>query len=189
MARDAQIVARLARLSSPHPVVRARALRWLQRRAPGALGREEAATLWDPAPSVRAAAAVAFRASADPVLAECARAALRDLLTSDVAATRHAGLRAAAALANPFLAPRLLPFLAHPAPATRRLALLALAALPHDLGLFTPVLVREPALALLDDPDGGVRDAADRLIRKTSAGISPARATHDPKVFGLGTNQ
>ena len=110
---------------------------------------------------VRAAAAVAFRASPDPALVQGARLALRELITGNREA-RHAGLRAAAALGSPFLAPRLLPYLDHPDAETRRLALLALAAPP--LILMDRALLESAASGALDDPDAGVREAARELL-------------------------
>jgi HEAT repeat protein len=110
---------------------------------------------------VRAAAAVALRAAPDPVLVNGARLALRMLVEGNPA-ERHAGLRAAAAIANPTLAPRLLPFLAHDEPETRRLTLLALAAVPP--GLLPPTFLRDPLLTLLTDPDPGVRATAAALL-------------------------
>lgn len=137
------------------------ALRWLGERAPGALRPDHAALLGDPDLAVRALAVVVLRAAPDPELVDAARRGLRELVVSPVAAERYAGLRAAATLANPTIAPRLFPFLADPDPTTRRLALLALAAVPP--GLLGPALLRDHALAALADPDDGVRDAARAL--------------------------
>ncbi|HET8627232.1 MAG TPA: hypothetical protein VFL91_07425 [Thermomicrobiales bacterium] len=152
--------ARLAELGAGEPGVRAAALTWLGRHAPGALAAAHAGLLTDPAAEVREAAAVAFRVSADPALVNGARLALRDLLLGD-RDERRAGLRAAAELANPYTAPRLLPFLADPDPETRRLTLLALAAPPP--GFVAPRLLCDAAATGLADPDAGVRAAAARL--------------------------
>jgi HEAT repeat protein len=141
---------------------RAAAVYWLGEHAPGALTREHAALLADADLGVRTAATVVLRASADLALVQAARLALRELVTSPELAVRHAGLRAAAEIANPTLAPRLLPFLADPDPETRRLVLLALAAVPQ--GLLAPDLLRGHAEAALTDPDPGVRDAARALL-------------------------
>jgi len=120
------------------------------------------ALLHDPDLAVRAAAAVALRAASDPVLVNGARLALRTLVEGDEA-ERHAGLRAAAAIGNPTLAPRLLPFLAHDEPETRRLTLLALAAVPP--GLLPPTFLRDPLTALLADPHPGVRATAEAILQ------------------------
>ena len=111
---------------------------------------------------VRVAATVVLRASANPELVQAARVALRELVISPELAVRHAGLRAAAGIANPTLAPRLLPFLDDPDPETRRLTLLALAAVPK--GLLAPALLRGHAETALADPDTGVRAAAQTLL-------------------------
>jgi HEAT repeat protein len=152
----------LALLEAGEGDARAAALRWLGEHAPGALTREHTALLADADLEVRAAATVVLRAAADPVVVQAARVALRDLVTSPEVAVRHAGLRAAAGIANPTLAPRLLPFLDDPDPETRRLTLLALAAVPE--GLLAPALLRGHAEAALADPDPGVRDAARTLL-------------------------
>lgn len=141
---------------------RAAALRWLGEHAPEALTRDHAALLTDRDLEVRAAAAVVLRASADPEVVQAARLALRELVLSPDLAVRHAGLRAAAGIANPTLAPRLLPFLDDPDPESRRLALLALAAVPR--GLLAPAFLRDHAEAALSDPDPGVRAAARMFI-------------------------
>ena len=141
--------------------MRAAALAWLGTHEPGALTAEHEHLLRDPAVVVRAAAAVAFRASPDPALVQGARLALRELITGDREA-RHAGLRAAAALGSPYLAPRLLPYLDHPDAETRRLALLALAAPP--VILMDRALLESAASGALDDPDAGVREAARELL-------------------------
>ncbi len=158
---EAAVAARLAELRSPDPSVRANALSWLGAYQPHALTPEQADLLNDADTEVRAAAAVAFRASPDPALVQSARLALRELLTGDWEA-RHAGLRAAAALGSPFLAPRLLPYLDHPDAETRRLTLLALAAPP--LILMDRSLLESAAGGALDDPDAGVREAAHVLL-------------------------
>ena len=142
-------------------MVRAAALAWLGAHEPGALTVEQADLLHDADAGVRAAAAVAFRASPDPALVQGARLALRELLTGDREA-RHAGLRAAAALGSPFLAPRLLAYLDHPDAETRRLALLALAAPP--IILMDRSLLESAAGGALDDPDAGVRESARELL-------------------------
>lgn len=152
----------LAALAAADATKREAALRWLGAHAPAALTRDHAGLLRDPVPAVRAAAVVVFRAAADPALVNGARLALRDLLLGGDPAARHAGLRAAAALANPTLLPRLLPFLADPDPETRRLTLLACAAAPP--GLLPAHFFSKPATAALDDPDPGVRAAARALL-------------------------
>ena len=158
---EAAVAARLAELRSPDPTVRAGALTWLAAHGPDALTSEQADLLNDADTAVRAAAAVVFRASPDPALVQGARLALRELLTGDREA-RHAGLRAAAALGSPFLAPRLLPYLDHLDAETRRLTLLALAAPP--LILMDRLLLESAARGALDDPDAGVREAAGELL-------------------------
>jgi len=152
----------LALLAAHDGTARVMALRWLGAHAPGALVGEHAALLHDADLEVRTLAAIVLRASPNPSLAEAARLGLRDLVLSPELAQRHAGLRAAAALANPMLAPRLLPFLTDPDAETRRLVLLALAAVPR--GLLAPTLLREHAAAALADPDAGVREAARTLM-------------------------
>jgi HEAT repeat protein len=149
-------------LASGKGDARADAVRWLGEHAPGTLTREHMALLADADLEVRVAATVVLRASADPELVQAARVALRELVISPDLAVRHAGLRAAAGIANPTLAPRLLPFLDDPDPETRRLTLLALAAVPR--GLLAPALLRDHAEAALADPDPGVRDAAQTLL-------------------------
>ncbi len=156
-APERQVAAKVAALGSPDPAARAAALRWLGEYAPAALTTAHAPLFDDPALVVREAAAVALRGARDPAVARRARLALRDLVRGE-GAERHAGLRAAAALANPTLAPRLAPFLAHAEAETRRLAVLALAAIPP--GWFAPALLRAWREPLLDDPDLGVRAAA-----------------------------
>lgn len=150
-----------AALASTDPAERAAALAWLGEHAPGSFALADLAFLSDRDLTVRAAAVAALRAASDPVLVDGARLALR-LLVEGNAAERHAGLRAAAVIANPTLAPRLLPFLAHDEPETRRLTLLALAAVPP--GLLPPTFLREPLLALLTDPDPTVRATAEALL-------------------------
>lgn len=156
-APDRQVAAYLAALRSSDAAERAAALRWLGEHAPELLAAEHAPLFGDPALAVRMAAAVALRGASDPALAQRARLALRDLVRGE-AAERHAGLRAAAALANPTLAPRLAPFLAHTEAETRRLAVLALAAIPP--GWLAPTRLREWRDLALADPDPGVRGAA-----------------------------
>jgi hypothetical protein len=158
---DQEIAARLAAWHAPEAHVRGEALLWLGEHAPEALGAEHVAAFADAAPEVRAAAAVVFRSSPDPALINRARLVLRDLVSSPPPA-RYAGLRAAARLANPTLAPRLLPLLADADPETRRLTLLALAAVPP--GLLPPDFLRAHATVALDDPDRGVRAAADAVL-------------------------
>jgi HEAT repeat protein len=152
----------LTAIKSGEESARAGALRWLGEHAPGTLTREHLALLADADLEVRVAATVVLRASADPDVVQAARVALRELVISPELAVRHAGLRAAAGIANPTLAPRLLPFLDDPDPETRRLTLLALAAVPR--GLLAPALLRNHAAAALTDPDPGVRDAARTLL-------------------------
>src|SRR5947209_14472551 len=164
-------------LGSPEAGVRAAALEWLGAHAPHALTAAHAHLLRDPELAVRAAAAVAFRASPDPALANGARRALRDLITGDLA-SRYAGLRVAATLANPFTIPRLLPFLQDPDPETRRLTLLALATPPP--GLVAPVLVEAAARPLLADPEPGVRDAARDLLATVRRNAEPATPANAP---------
>jgi HEAT repeat protein len=156
-ATDRQVAAKVAALESPDPAARAAALRWLGTYAPTALTIAHASLFVDPVLAVRAAAAVALRGASDPALVQRARLALRELIRGDAAA-RHAGLRAAAALANPTLAPRLAPFLAHADPETRRLCVLALAAIPP--GWLASRLLETWRAAALADPDPGVRAAA-----------------------------
>ena len=141
---------------------RAAALRWLGEHAPEVLQPEHAVLLSDADLEVRATAVAVLRCAAEPTLVEAARRGLRDLVLSPDLATRHAGLRAAATLANPTLAPRLLAFLGDPDPETRRLTLLALAAVPD--GLLAPGFLRGHALAAADDADAGVRAAARALL-------------------------
>lgn len=152
----------LATLERGEGTARAAALRWLGEHAPEALRPDHATLLHDADLAVREQAAAVLRASADPSLVEAARRGLRDLVLSPDPATRHAGLRAAAALANPTLAPRLVVFLADPDPETRRLTLLALAAVPE--GLLAPAFLRGHAMAALADPDARVREAARALL-------------------------
>ena len=156
-APEREIAERLAALGSPDPALRAAALRWLGTYAPAALTAGHAPLFGDPALTVREAAAVALRGASDPALVGRARLALRDLFRGDAAA-RHAGLRAAAALANPTLAPRLAPSLTHAEAETRRLTVLALAAIPS--GWLAPALLREWRAVALADPDPGVCAAA-----------------------------
>ena len=151
----------LAALRSTDAGERVAALRWLGAHAPEALRPEHARLLRDPDLEVRAAAAVVLRAAADPALVNRARLALRELVLGSLP-ERHAGLRAAAEIANPTLAPRLLPYLSDPDPETRRLTLLALAAVPP--GLLAPDFLRPPAQAALADPDAGVRAAAEMVL-------------------------
>jgi HEAT repeat protein len=158
----------LAILAGGEGGARAAALRWLGEHAPGGLTREHAALLADADLEVRTAATVVLRASADLELVQAARLALRELVMSPEVTVRHAGLRAAAGIANPTLAPRLLPFLDDPDPESRRLALLALAAVPQ--GLLAPDFLRGHAQAALADPDAGVRDAAQALIAGATEG-------------------
>lgn len=158
---DVERHTRLAALHSSVPTVRAAALIWLGTHAPDALTAAHAALLHDPEVAVRAAAAVAFRVSSDPALVNGARLVLRDLILGDHPA-RYAGLRAAATLASPFLAPRLLPFTHDPDPETRRLALLALAQIPP--GLVAPALLARAAQAGIDDSVAAVREAARQLL-------------------------
>ena len=153
---------------------RAAALRWLGRFAPGALQPGHAALLGDPDLEVRVAAATVLRASADPTLVDAARRGLRDLVLSPDLTTRHAGLRAAAELANPTLAPRLLAFLGDPDPETRRLTLLALAAVPD--GLLAPDFLRNHAATALEDPDPAVRAAAQNLLTPDNRQPIPDRS-------------
>jgi HEAT repeat protein len=119
------------------------------------------AFLDDPDLTVRAAAAVALRAASDPATVDAARRALRTLVEG-ATAERHAGLRAAARLGNPTLAPRLFPFLAHPESETRRLTLLALAAVPP--GLLGPGFLGAHLAAALDDADPDVRATAREIV-------------------------
>lgn len=156
------VVGALAILAQGEGGERSAALRWLGEHAPGNLTREHAMLLADADLEVRAAATVVLRASADPEVVQAARVALRELVVSSELPVRHAGLRAAAGIANPTLAPRLLPFLDDPDPETRRLTLLALAAVPK--GLLAPALLRTHAEAALTDPDPAVRAAAQTLL-------------------------
>lgn len=161
------VAARVATLADRRVggTARAAALRWLGAHAPGALGPECGELLRDPDLELRAAATVVLRAAADPDLVRRARLSLRELVMGG-REERHAGLRAAAEIGNPTLAPRLLPYLDDPDPETRRLTLLALAAVPP--GLLGPGLFRPPALAALDDPDEGVRRAAGEVLSRGS---------------------
>lgn len=152
----------LAILNNGEGDARAAAVRWLGDHAPHAFTREHEALLTDADLAVRAAATVVLRASADLDLVQAARLALRDMVTAPELAVRHAGLRAAAGIANPTLAPRLLPFRDDPDPESRRLVLLALAAVPH--GLLAPTLLRDHAERALRDPDPDVRAAARALL-------------------------
>ncbi len=152
----------LALLAAGEGAARVAALGWLGAHAPGTLTGEHAPLVHDADLAVRTQAVVVLRASPNPLLAEAARRGMRDLVLSPELAHRHAGLRAAALIANPTLAPRLFPFLTDPDPETRRLALLALAAVPH--GLLAPMLLREHAATALADPDAGVREAAQALM-------------------------
>jgi HEAT repeat protein len=157
--------AALAALRSPEAREREAALRWLGQHAPEALSLEHAMLFHDPDLGVRTAAAVVFRAAADAALANRARLALRELVLGNLP-ERHAGLRAAAELANPTLAPRLLHYLDDPDAETRRLTLLALAAIPP--GLLVPDFLRLRAQAALNDPDAGVREAAENVLKMTN---------------------
>ncbi len=150
-----------AALSSPAAVERAAALAWLGAHAPGSFTLADLTFLSDPDLTVRVAAVVALRAASDSALVNGARLALRALVEGQPA-ERHAGLRAATAIGNPTLAPRLLPFLTHDEPETRRLALLALAVVPP--GLLPPTFLREPLTTLLTDPDPGVRATAEAIL-------------------------
>ena len=94
---------------------RAAALRWLGAHSPDLLGWEQEPLLRDPDLAVRMAATVVLRAAADPAVVNCARLALRDLVMGSLP-ERHAGLRAAAEIADPTLAPRLLHYLDDPTP-------------------------------------------------------------------------
>jgi HEAT repeat protein len=152
----------LAILAHGEGDARAAAVYWLGAHAPQAFTREHAALLRDADLRLRTAATVVLRASADLELVQAARLALRELVTSPELAVRHAGLRAAAGIANPTLAPRLLPFLDDRDPETRRLVLLALAAVPK--GLLAPDLLHRHAETALADPDAGVRAAARVLF-------------------------
>lgn len=163
-APERQIAGYLAALHSPLPDERAAALRWLGERAPTVLTAAHAPFFTDPALVVREAAAVALRGASDPAVAQRARLVLRALVRGE-AAERHAGLRAAVALANPTLAPRLAPFLAHAEAETRRLAVLALAAIPP--GWLAPARQREWRDPLLADPAPGVCAAARRWVAET----------------------
>lgn len=120
-------------------------------------------TLRDPRASVRAAAAVAYRASADAALADRARRTLRELLTGS-SVERRAGLRAAIQLANPFSIPRFFDFLEHPDAETRRLTIAAIGV--PSLGLLAPDLVRGRVEPLLRDPAPAVRAAARRALAR-----------------------
>jgi hypothetical protein len=157
----------LAALRSAEAGARAAALRWLGAHAPDVLGGEQEPLLRDPDLAVRTAATVVLRAAADPTVVNRARQALRDLVMGSLP-ERHAGLRAAAEIANPTLAPRLLHYLHDPDPETRRLTLLALAAVPP--GLLGPDFLRPPAEAALNDPDAGVRAAAEMVLRAEGRG-------------------
>lgn len=147
----------LAVLASPQPAERAAALLWLGRHLPEAFGAARAPLCVDPVLAMRAAAAVALRGATNPTLVRLARLALRDLMRG-ADHERRAGLRAAALLANPTLAPRLLPLLSHPDAETRHLTITALAAIPR--GWLGTALLRERASTLLADPNAGVRAAA-----------------------------
>jgi HEAT repeat protein len=136
-------------------------LAWLGEHAPGSFTLDDLVLLQDPDLTVRVAAVVALRAASDAVLVNGARIGLRRLVEGD-AAERHAGLRAAAAIGNPTLAPRLLPFLKHDEPETRRLTLLALAAVPP--GLLPPTFLPDLLTPLLADPDPGVRATAEAIL-------------------------
>ena len=151
----------LTTLDESHGELRIAALRWLGQHAPEALRPHHGTLLHDPDLELRLTAAIVLRASPDPALVEAARCGLRDLVLASDLPTRHAGLRAAAHLANPTLAPRLLGFLADPDPETRRLTLLALAAVPP--GLLAPNFLRDHAQAATADPDPAVRAAAQAL--------------------------
>ena len=172
---DRELAARLAAWHESEPHIRADALLWLGEHAPDALAPEHAAAFADTAPEVRAAAAVVFRSSPDPALINRARLALRELVFSPPPA-RYAGLRAAARLANPTLAPRLLPLLADADPETRRLTLLALAAVPP--GLLPPDFLRTHATTSLADPDRGVRAAAEILLVQEERAASRQPGDH-----------
>ena len=160
---DRAVAARRRALAAPDAVERAAALDWLGEYAPESLTWEDAPLLRDADLAVRAAAAVACRASADLALVNAARLALRELVQGSIP-ERHAGLRAAARLANPTLAPRLLPLLADPDPETRRLTLVVLAAIPP--GLLEPTYLLAPARHALDDVDPGVRAAARAVLAR-----------------------
>ncbi|MGN6757380.1 MAG: hypothetical protein ACTHMJ_13440 [Thermomicrobiales bacterium] len=172
---DQEWAARLASWHEPTAHARAEALLWLGEHAPETLTAEHIAAFADTAPEVRAAAAVVFRSSPDPALINRARLALRELVFSPPPA-RYAGLRAAARLANPTLAPRLLPLLADTDSETRRLTLLALAAVPPRL--LPPGFLRAHATTSLADPDRGVRAAAETLLAQAERAAS--RQPGDP---------
>lgn len=150
--------------TSPDADERIPALTWLAEHAPGSFTLADLALLHDPDLTVRAAAVVALRAASDPALVNGARLALRILVEGD-AAERHAGLRAAAVIGNPTLAPRLLPFLSHDEPETRRLTLLAIAAVPP--GLLPPTYMRDLLAPLLGDPDPSVRATAEAILHSS----------------------
>lgn len=170
-----ELAARLAAWHGPEPHARAEALLWLGEHAPDTLAAEHTAAFADAAPEVRAAAAVVFRSSPDPALINRARLALRDLVFSPPPA-RYAGLRAAARLANPTLAPRLLPLLADADPETRRLTVLALAAVPP--GLLPPGFLSAHAAVALADSDHGVRVAAATLLAQAQRAASLQPGEH-----------
>ena len=161
-ADESAISAALAALAAPDAAVRATALRWLGEHATEALVAAPSALFHDPDLTVRENVAVAFRAADDPALVNRARLALRDLVLAAPPA-RYAGLRAAARLANPTLAPRLVTFLTDPDPETRRLTLLALAAVPP--GLLHHDFLSSTARAVLDDADPDVRALAETILR------------------------
>lgn len=148
-------------LSSASPHVRAAVVEWLAEHAPDALAAVADGVLRDPHPRVRAVAAVACRASAEPAVVDLARRTLRELLLGNDA-ERRAGLRAAIRLANPFSIPRLVGFLDHPDPVTRRLALRAVTV--PDPGLLAPGHIRRCIEPLLADPVPAVRAAACRAL-------------------------
>lgn len=173
------VEAAIAALRDADAAAREGALRWLGEHAPGALTADYAWLLRDPALVVRAAAATVFRSSSDPALVDGARLALRDLLLGSDTEARHAGLRAAAVLANPTLMPRLLPFLKDPDPETRRLTLLALAAAEYP-GLLPPEFLVAPARAALGDPDAGVRQAARTLLERLRPHLAENEAAATP---------
>ncbi len=163
---EEQIAAARGQLQSARAAAQIAALVWLSANAPAALLPEDLPLLAAPTLPVRVAALLAFRAAADPTLVHAARRELR-LLIEGTDAERYAGLRAAAQIANPTLAPRLLASLAHPDPETRRLTLLALVAVPA--GFLGPAFMENVFGTALADPDPAVRDLAAALQRGDGA--------------------
>lgn len=168
VARDAwvEVVVVQRALAGAEPAERAAAVEWCAAHVPDGLPAVASQVFDDPDPVVRAVAAVVYRTSPDAAIVERARLTLRELLAGDDAA-RHAGLRAAARLGNPFTIPRLFQFLDHPDPETRQLALAAIAA--PDPGLVAPEFLRARVEPLLADPVLDIRVAARRLVARIAS--------------------